>query len=106
MIKLKYENCPIPDELVGFLSEPEKYLVIKFPDNKRLWKWQNYGGDKQTNFGTTIKATMAIGTLKVFQTFYICESCAKIYWDGGHYHNNCGGKLDGMFNLFPEAGSA
>ena len=103
MIKLKYGKNPVPDELLGFLKEPEKYSSIDVPEHKELWKWQRYDGRKLTHFGAKIEATMADGTLKFFQTFYICEKCAKVYWDGGHYSNNCGGKLDFIFNLFPEA---
>lgn len=106
MIKLKYdESSSIPQELAGFVKEPENYSKIAFPDNKRLWKWRKYSGEKKTKFGATVEATPADGTLRVFQTFYICEKCAKVYWDGGHYLNNCGGKLDFLFNLFPEAES-
>lgn len=103
MIRLKYDNCLVPQELGGFLGEFEKYSLIEFPENKRLWSWRQYSGEKKTKYGTKIEATMADGTLRVFQTFYICERCAKVYWDGGHYHNNCGGKLDFVFDLFPEA---
>lgn len=103
MIKLKYDKVSVPDELVSFMKEHEMFSQIDFPEHKRLWKWQRYDGRKRTNYGAKIEATMADGTLRVFQTFYICEKCAKIYWDGGHYHNNCGGKLDFIFNLFPEA---
>jgi Mut7-C RNAse domain len=103
MIKLKYHNASIPEELVGFFQQPEKYSRIEFGPDKRLWKWQNFSGAKKTNYGANIEATPSDGTLKVFQTFYICERCAKVYWDGGHYHNNCGGKLDFIFDLFPEA---
>jgi Mut7-C RNAse domain len=103
MIKLKYDNDPVPDDLLPFLKEPEKYSKIEFPENKMIEKWQKYAGEKTTRYGTKLEATMADGTLRVFQTFYICERCAKVYWDGGHYHNNCGGKLDFIFDLFPEA---
>ena len=103
MIKLKFENAPIPDDLVVFFQNPEKYSKIEFAPNKKLIKWQNYTGGRKTNYGVNIEASLSEGTLKVFQTFYICERCAKVYWDGGHYHNNCGGKLDFIFNLFPEA---
>lgn len=103
MIKLKYEGKSIPEELVGFFQQPEKYSQIEFAVDKKLWSWQNYTGAKKTKYGANIEATPNDGSLKVFQTFYICERCAKVYWDGGHYHNNCGGKLDFVFNLFPEA---
>jgi uncharacterized protein with PIN domain len=103
MIKLKYGNAKIPNELATFFQDPEKYSKIEFATDKKLIKWQNFTGNKKTKFGANIEATLSDGTLKVFQTFYICEQCAKVYWDGGHYHNNCGGKLDSIFNLFPEA---
>lgn len=107
MIKLKYENCPVPDELERFLKKPEKFTLIEFPEQKRLWKWQNYAGEKKTKSGTAIHAAMVNdGTMREFQTFYICFNCAKIYWDGGHYLNHCGGKFDHVFNLFPEADNA
>lgn len=105
MIQLKCENSSVPNELFCFVKEPEKYSKIEFPKNKRLVKWQKYAGEKMTKYGAKVEPTMADGTLRVFQTFYICEKCAKIYWDGGHYHNSCGGKLDFIFNLFPEAES-
>ena len=100
---MKFGDGPVPEEFVEFTKNPEKYSMIDFPENKRLAKWKSFCGEKKTKTGTPIEASMAEGTLKVFQTFYICETCAKIYWDGGHYHNNCGGKLDFIFDLFPEA---
>jgi Mut7-C RNAse domain len=103
MIKAKFENSPVPDELTGFLKEPKKYSVIGFPEGKRLEKWKKFNGEKKTKYGAKLDVNMADTTLRVFQTFYICEKCAKIYWDGGHYLNNCGGKLDFIFNLYPEA---
>lgn len=103
MIKLKYRR-DVPGELVEFMKNPEKFSEIGFPENKKLSQWKRFNGsEKKTIHGKPIEATMADGTLKVFQTFYICNSCAKVYWDGGHYHNNQGGKLDGMFDLYPEA---
>lgn len=103
MIKLKYEGASIPDDFLGFFQQPEKYSRIEFAPDKKLWKWQNFTGAKMTKFGAKIEATPCEETLKAFQTFYICERCAKVYWDGGHYHNSCGGKLEFIFNLFPEA---
>ncbi|CRL04117.1 CLUMA_CG017229, isoform A [Clunio marinus] len=104
MIKLKFDVVSdIPDELQKFFKDPEQFDRIEFPEFKRLSKWTRYAGQTMTKNKTNIKAMMADGTLRVFQTFYICELCTKIYWDGGHYHNNCGGKLDFIFNLFPEA---
>lgn len=104
MIKLKFGNGPFPDELVEFARDPNKYSSIEFPEHKRLAKWRRFSGEKKTKLGgVNIEANLAEGTLKMFQTFYICDSCAKIYWDGGHYQNNCGGKLDAIFDLFPEA---
>lgn len=106
MIQLKYECTSVPNELFSFVKEPEKFSKIEFPENKRLVKWQKYSGEKITKYGARIDSTIADGNLRVFQTFYICEKCAKIYWDGGHYTNNCGRKLELIFNLFPEAESA
>jgi uncharacterized protein with PIN domain len=101
MIKLKYENVPVPENLVVFFQNPEKYSRIA--PEKNVIKWQNFTGSRKTKFGANIEAMPSEGTLKVFQTFYICERCAKVYWDGGHYQNSCGGKLDSIFDLFPEA---
>lgn len=103
MIKSKYGKSALPDELTGFLKEPQKYSVIGFPEHKRLEKWKKYNGEKKTKYGAKLDVSMGDGTLKAFQTFYICEKCAKIFWDGGHYNNSCGGKLDFIFNLYPEA---
>lgn len=106
IIQLKFENSPVPNELFGFIKKPKKYSKIEFPENKKLFKWQKFAGEKTTKYGAKIEPNIPDGTLRFFQTFYICEKCAKIYWDGGHYHNSCGGKLDFILNLFPEAESA
>lgn len=103
MIKSKYANSPVPEELAGFLAESERYSVIGFPENKRLEKWTKFKGEKKTKCGAKLDVNLADGTLKAFQTFYICEKCAKVYWDGGHYQSSCGGKLKFVFNLYPEA---
>lgn len=103
MVKLKYGSGSVPHEMTEFIENPERYSKIEFPENKRLCKWQRYAGERKTKYGATISSGTAIGTLKSFQTFYICENCAKVYWDGGHYHNSSGGKLDPIFDLFPEA---
>lgn len=102
MIKLKYDKN-VPDDLMAFLKEHEKYSGIVLNENKHFWNWQPFKGAKRTSYGGRIESLPPDGTLKAFQTFYICEKCAKVYWDGGHYHQNCGGRLDHIFNLFPEA---
>lgn len=105
MMRLKYpEDDEIPDELKGFVMEAEKYLHVEIPENKSLWSASRYMGQEVTKYDAIIEATkIGYGTLEHFQTFYICQKCAKIYWDGGHYSNTCGGRLDHIFNLFPDA---
>lgn len=105
MMRLKFGNSRVPDELACFLKDVDKFNKIEFPEHKKLWNWTRYSGEKVTKYGKAIEASVADGTLRVFQTFYICEKCAKIYWDGGHYQNNSG-KLDQFFNLYPEAEKA
>lgn len=102
MIKLRQEHSQISDYLVEFLKRPEEYSRISFPENKRLWNWKRFTNEVKTKYGMKIESKISEGTLKAFQTFYICEKCAKIYWDGGHYANS-EGKLDSIFNLFQEA---
>lgn len=102
MIKLRQEHAPVPDYLIEFLKKPAEYSRVSFPENKRLWNWQRYNNEVKTKYGAKIDVKLSDGTLKSFQTFYICERCAKVYWDGGHYANS-EGKLDLIFNLFPEA---
>jgi uncharacterized protein with PIN domain len=103
LIKLKYLNAPISEEVSCYFKDPEKYLRTEIPEYKQLFSFRNYcTGEEFTKYGVKINATaLSDGTLKNFQTFYICEKCAKIYWDGGHYQNNCGGKFTHIFNLFP-----
>lgn len=102
MIKLKYgPGGGLPQEFNEFVSNPKKYSVIEFSENKRLAKWQRFSGEKKTKYGATINANLPAGSLKAFQTFYICEKCAKVYWDGGHCHKT--GKLESIFDLFPES---
>lgn len=103
MIKLKYAQGNLPQEMNEFVSNPKRYSAIEFAENKRLAKWQRFSGEKKTKYGTNITAGLALGSLKAFQTFYICEKCAKVYWDGGHYQNSSAGKLDSIFDLFPKA---
>jgi len=107
MIKTKYcEEADVPEELRGFLLEPEKYSFVGFPERKKLWSWTRFEGQQKTKHGVNIQAQMADGTLNHFQTFYICQKCSKVFWDGGHYENSCGGKLDFIFDQFPEAADA
>lgn len=107
MIRAKYQMLyNVPNELVHFCNNPDKYSKIEFQSAKVFNFWKRYQGEKFTKYGGKIDGSVADGTLRVFQTFYICERCAKLYWDGGHYKNNCGGKFDHLFNLFPQAETA
>lgn len=105
MIRLKYFNKFLPDDLRRFFNDPETYSNADISEYKSFKSWRRFQGQYMTKFGTTIDVS-SVGdrTLKVFQTFYICEYCAKIYWDGSHYQNS-GGRYEPLFNLFSIAES-
>lgn len=101
MINMKFCNRQAPNELMPFLRSPEKHSHANISQYKYFKLWRRYcGGERETKFGANINFSMVNdGTLRVFDTFYICEFCSKIYWDGSHY-NNSGGKFEHLFNLF------
>lgn len=101
MIRMKHFNRQTPNELMQFLINAEKYSHANISEYKSFKSWRRYReGERETKFGTPINFwTVNDGTLRVFDTFYICEFCSKIYWDGTHYINS-GGKFEHLFNLF------
>lgn len=102
MIKMKYFNRQPPNELVvPFLTTPEIYSHASISEYKSFKTWRRYcEGERETKFGSRINfSSIGDGTLRVFQTFYICEFCSKVYWDGSHY-NNSGVRFEHLFNLF------
>ncbi|KAG5683881.1 hypothetical protein PVAND_013142 [Polypedilum vanderplanki] len=105
MIRMKYQGCNVPNELLSFFNNPEKYSQIELQNGKVFTSWSRFNGEQVTKYGAKIFPTMNNGTLKVFQTFYICQGCSKIYWDGGHYLNTCGGKFNHLFDLYSLADS-
>lgn len=105
MIRLKYFNKLLPDELRRFFNDPESYSNANISEYKSFRSWRRFHGQYMTKYGTPIDVSfLGDGTLKMFQTFYICEFCAKIYWDGSHY-NNSGSRFEQLFNLFSIAES-
>lgn len=104
MIQLKYINQIIPDELRRFFNDPETYSNVAISEYKSFRSWRRFNG-YMTKYGKRINVSfVGDATLRVFQTFYICEFCAKIYWDGSHY-TNLGGRFEEIFNLFSIAES-
>lgn len=101
MIKMKHYRQVVPHELVQFLRNPEMLSHANISEYKSFKSSRRYcEGERETKFGTCINFNMVNdGTLRVFKTFYICEYCSKIYWDGSHY-NNSGGKFEHLFNIF------
>jgi uncharacterized protein with PIN domain len=101
MIRMKYFNRQAPNELMQFLRKPENYSHANISEYKSFKSWRRYSeGERETKFGSIIDfSAVGDGTMRVFDTFYICEFCSKIYWDGSHY-NSSGGKFEHLFNLF------
>lgn len=101
LIRHKYNNQPKPNDLMMFFGDMEEYSRIYFPEHKAFFSWRRYNMENVTKYGAKISVeSIPDQTLKAFQTFYICESCSKIYYDGGHYQNSCGGKFDHLFDLY------
>lgn len=105
MIRLKYNGVQIPKQLMQFVRQEAEFSTIQIPDSKFIRSWRPLGDhEKTTENGCIIDSSEIHNTtLGCYQTFYVCNGCAKIYWDGAHFRNNCGGKFEGIFNLFPEA---
>lgn len=106
MIRLKYQNVQIPKSLSQFVRQEEEYSKIIIPDTKIIRHWKPFNNEKVTKSGAKIEIDIPEGTLRSYQTFYICNGCAKLYWDGAHssnFRNKNGGKFDFIFDLFPEA---
>lgn len=105
MIRLKYFNKFVPDALRRFFDDPGSFSNADISEYKSFRSWRRFRGQNITKYNTPIDVSfVGDGTLRVFQTFYICEFCAKIYWDGSHY-NNSGGRFEHIFNLYSSAES-
>lgn len=103
MIRLKYQNVQLPKCFNQFIRQEEEFSQIQIPDTKAIKVWKPFNYENVTSKGAKIEADIPDGTLRSYQTFYICNCCAKTYWDGAHLRNNCGGKFDFILDLFPEA---
>lgn len=105
MIRLKYYGVQIPNSLMQFTRREQEFSKIAIPDSKFIRSWRHYDNELATDNGSTIQGgEIHDTTLSSYQTFFICNDCAKIYWDGAHFRNGIGGgKFEGIFNLFPGA---
>lgn len=101
MIRMKFKGNNVPNELLVFFNNPERYSNIEIQQGKVFRSWSRFKGEQMTKYGARIIPNMNDGTLRVFSTFYCCQRCAKIYWDGGHYKNSFGGKFNHIFDLYP-----
>jgi uncharacterized protein with PIN domain len=106
MIRMKYINLLIPNEMRKFLSEPDnKHSEAENLECRSFRSFRRFSGQNVTKFGTPIDvSSINDHTLSVFQTFFICEYCAKIYWEGSHYKNT-EGRFKNLFNLYSVADS-
>jgi uncharacterized protein with PIN domain len=105
MIRIKYSNLFIPEEMRKFLSEPGAYSMSENFECRSFRSCRRYDGENVTKFGTSIDASsIPDHTLNIFHTFFICEYCAKIYWEGSHYKNT-EGRFKHLLNLYSIADS-
>jgi uncharacterized protein with PIN domain len=104
MVRLKYQGHLVPDALCFILNDHDKYSHVELSEHKCLRTWKRYAGEQKTKYGRKVCAPDNDNTIKAFQTFYICQYCSKVYWDGGHYHN-LGSKFDYLFELFSDVSS-
>lgn len=105
MIRMKYINLHIPNEMRKFLSEPGVCSKVENFECRNFRSFRRFSGQNVTKFGTPIDfSSINDHSLSVFQTFFICEYCAKIYWEGSHYKNT-EGRFKNLFNLYSAADS-
>lgn len=51
----------------------------------------------QTKRGAQIQVDcVPTGILQKVDTFFVCEDCGKVYWDGSHFDKVLCGKLKGL----------